>query len=348
MQKPIVIIGGGLAGLTLGIGLRQRDVPVVIWEAGTYPRHRVCGEFISGRGQDVLERLNLTPILFGCGARRAATAAFFSSYSSKTAPVRVLPLPQSAICISRDLLDASLAQEFRQLGGVLRLNEHWNQQSDEGIVWASGRKPSTESGGYRWIGIKAHACNVHLKADLETHIGSDGYVGLCRLNGSVTNVCALLRARGPIPDLAKTWQQRLRGEEKSVLRSHMSEAQFIPDTFCATAGFSLAPQQARESPDIRIGDALTMIPPFTGNGMSMAFEAASIAIDPLSDYSHGQLDWAEAHCAIARRIDRTFAGRLQISALLHRALFHHRVARMLISLTSRNPALWHLLFKVTR
>ncbi|HZI32692.1 MAG TPA: NAD(P)-binding protein, partial [Candidatus Binatia bacterium] len=49
--KSITIVGGGLAGLTLGIGLRRRDVPVTILEAGEYPRHRVCGEFISGRGQ---------------------------------------------------------------------------------------------------------------------------------------------------------------------------------------------------------------------------------------------------------------------------------------------------------
>src|SRR5580693_8216081 len=53
-RKPITIVGGGLAGLALGIGLRQRDVPATIWEAGHYPRHRVCGEFISGHGQAVL------------------------------------------------------------------------------------------------------------------------------------------------------------------------------------------------------------------------------------------------------------------------------------------------------
>ena len=51
MPEHLTIVGGGLAGLTLGIGLRQRGVPVTVYEAGRYPRHRVCGEFISGRGQ---------------------------------------------------------------------------------------------------------------------------------------------------------------------------------------------------------------------------------------------------------------------------------------------------------
>ena len=87
--KPITIVGGGLAGLTLGIGLRRRGVPVTVWEAGHYPRHRVCGEFISGRGQETLSRLGLREVirtrrrgerqhrgfLFGNAIRPAAFAA---------------------------------------------------------------------------------------------------------------------------------------------------------------------------------------------------------------------------------------------------------------------------------
>ena len=54
--KPIQIVGGGLAGLTLGIALRKKEIPVAIFEAGNYPRHRVCGEFISGRGLEIRRR----------------------------------------------------------------------------------------------------------------------------------------------------------------------------------------------------------------------------------------------------------------------------------------------------
>ncbi len=76
IHKPITIVGGGLAGLTLGIALRRRGVPVILCEAGHYPRHRVCGEFISGRGLEVLARLGLHERFAAAGARTAITAAF--------------------------------------------------------------------------------------------------------------------------------------------------------------------------------------------------------------------------------------------------------------------------------
>ena len=115
VMKSITIVGGGLAGLTLGIGLRQRGVPAALWEAGHYPRHRVCGEFICGRGQETLARLGLRDWLERAGAVGADTAAFFSATQS-TGP---RPLPSRAICLSRFTLDATLAEKFRELGGEL-------------------------------------------------------------------------------------------------------------------------------------------------------------------------------------------------------------------------------------
>src|SRR6185295_4061959 len=113
MPKIVTIVGGGLAGLTLGIGLRQRGVPVTVWEAGRYPRHRVCGEFISGQGQETLARLGLRELLVQAGARPARTAAF--SAPKVESPPRQLPQP--ALCLSRYTMDALLADEFQKLGG---------------------------------------------------------------------------------------------------------------------------------------------------------------------------------------------------------------------------------------
>jgi len=158
--KPITIIGGGLAGLTLGIGLRQRGVPATVIEAGNYPRHRVCGEFISGRGQETLGRLGLNALVAARGAVEAQTVAFHSTGKS-TSPRR---LPSPAVCISRFELDAALADEFSRLGGELRCGQRWISAGEtEGVVRATGRVPSTNPDGEQWFGLKVHARNVPLE-----------------------------------------------------------------------------------------------------------------------------------------------------------------------------------------
>jgi len=178
--KPIVIVGGGLAGLTLGIGLRERGVPVTIFEAGQYPRHRVCGEFISGQGQQVLVHLGLEEKLRQAGLRPATNVRFYLD----PAPEVEQTLPQPGWCLSRHILDELLAREFQRLGGELHERERWSEpMCGEGIVRASGRRVQPLVEGWRFFALKAHVRGVELAADLEMHFVPSGYVGICRLAG---------------------------------------------------------------------------------------------------------------------------------------------------------------------
>ncbi len=344
MNKPITIVGGGLAGLTLGISLRQRQVPVTIFEAGHYPRHRVCGEFISGRGQQSLVRLGLADWIAGLGAVSARTAAFFTVH--RGAASRALPAP--ALCISRFTLDHALAQKFQELGGELLAGQRWRETGfSEGVVRASGRRLPAETTGERWFGLKIHARNVSLTADLEMHFGPAGYVGLCRLEDNEVNVCGLFR-RDPQRSPAADARQLLQGEPRSVLNQRLAGAEFDEASFCATAGLSLRPGQAAAHPEICVGDAITMIPPLTGNGMSMAFESAELALEPLAAWSRGEAPWVEAKGRIARDCDHRFARRLAWATRLQPLLLTGSWQNSLLLLLSRSQWFWQTVFGNTR
>ncbi|MDB6123066.1 MAG: putative electron transfer oxidoreductase [Pedosphaera sp.] len=337
-------MGGGLAGLMLGIGLRQNGIPVKVWESGHYPRHRVCGEFISGRGQDSLARLGLLELLKNAGAIPAKTAAFFSE--KKSSPVRELSL--SAISLSRHVLDNLLAQEFRRLGGELREGERWHEADfAEGVVRANGRRMQAVENGWRWFGLKAHARNVELTADLEMHVSPSGYVGICRLANDEVNVCGLFRRSAESGD-ARKWPEILRGAVGSLRQQRLAGAKFDEDSFCSVAGLSLRPRRAVAHKECCVGDALTMIPPVTGNGMSMAFESAEVAIEPLVAYGREEMPWAETQQLIARRCDKLFERRLAWAGRLQWMMFAPGLQNALVSLVPRSEWLWQMLFKQTR
>lgn len=344
--KPITVVGGGLAGLTVGIGLRQLGIPVTVWEAGRIPRHRVCGEFVSGRGQQTLERLGLRDLFVRAGAGQAETAAFYSGRFR--GPVRRLPVP--ALCLTRFKMDALLARRLVELGGELRENARWREPTfGEGVVRATGRKAQPVEGGVRWCGFKVHARRVTLEADLEMHLGADGYVGLCRLEEGRVNACGLFRR--PVAgaeDERVRWQELLQGAAGSPLREHMARAEFDEDSFCAVAGLPLAPQRAAGRPECVLGDALTMIPPITGNGMSMAYEAAEAALEPLAAYSRGAVTWHEAQSRLARQLDQTFATRLTWARALQKLAFRPLLREATLPLIFHAGWLWRLVFEKTR
>jgi 2-polyprenyl-6-methoxyphenol hydroxylase-like FAD-dependent oxidoreductase len=344
MATPVTIAGGGLAGLALGIGLRQCDVPVTVHEAGHYPRHRVCGEFISGRGQAMLARLGLRELSDQAGAVSAQTIAFFSATRS-TAP---RPLPSAAICLSRFALDAALAEKFRELGGELLEGKRFGAEFGEGIVRATGRRAQAGKNGARWFGLKIHARKVALAADLEMHVSPSGYAGLCKINDGGVNICGLFRKCADAGGEAKPGCDLLRGPPGSLLNRRLAAAEFDENSFCAVAGLSLQPQQAAAHAGICVGDAITMIPPVTGNGMSMALESAQVAIAPLAAWSRGELSWNEARQKIAGDCDAVFARRLAWAKWLQRIILTSALQNPLVVLAARSDWFWRMAFERTR
>jgi len=248
-------------------------------------------------------------------------------------------------------MDALLAESFQQLGGELLVNTRWtSDENREGVVHAAGRRTRPAEKNPRWFGVKAHVSRtspVNLEADLEMHLSPDGYIGVNRINGGEVNVCGLFRVRqgnrqpGSKPD----W---LRGETGSLLHERLAAVEFEPDSFCSVAGLQLKPQRAAVKKECCIGDTLTMTPPVTGNGMSMAFESAEIAIGSLAAYSQGRLNWPQAQQQIARCCDAAFSRRLAWARLLQWMMISPVLQSGLGSMLLRSDWLWRLMFTQTR
>lgn len=311
-MKTITIAGGGLAGLGLALGLRRRGVPVALHEAGGYPRHRVCGEFISGVSEMTLVELGLLEAL--ADARRQHHGRWFR------AGCRLLDfeMPQAALSISRHRLDVRLRDALIASGGEVHEQSRLSREPREGQVWAAGRLPRPG----QWIGLKMHYHGLPLEADLEMHLGGNGYAGLARVEDDRVNLCGLFRIdpslKGRGPELL---DRHLAAGGHSALLERLRGATPDPESFTGTGGFSLGWQYA-DPAGCPLGDAAALIPPFTGNGMTMAFESAALALDPLTRWSRGEIDWRKTTGEIATASRVRFSRRLAWSHRFHRILLH--------------------------
>jgi hypothetical protein len=242
-----------------------------------------------------------------------------------------------------------LAARFRECGGNLREGERWrDDQTVEGVVRASGRRLRPVDHGWRWLGLKIHARDVSLRADLEMHGLRDAYVGLCRLGDGSVNVCGLFRLRARARGLPAPGPDLLRGHPGTLLHTRLAGAVLDKTSFCAVAGFSFGWAPRVHQAECCLGDALAIIPPVTGNGMSMALEAAELALEPLAAYSRGTVSWEAAQRAISRACEQAFAQRLAWARWLHWLAFTPILRSPLGRLALNSDALWRLLFPHTR
>jgi 2-polyprenyl-6-methoxyphenol hydroxylase-like FAD-dependent oxidoreductase len=166
------------------------------------------------------------------------------------------------------------------------------------------------------------------------HAGRNGYAGLAAVEDAWTNVCGLFRLDRSIAthgaDLLPAYLKR---GGNTDLAAALKACEWRTDSFSAVAGFELG----RQTPVpglLCLGDAESMIPPFTGNGMSMAFQAAECAIEPLVAWATGQKAWQDAVNTVRKAVKRRFNRRLVVAGGLHSVLLDSGGRSLLQTLAS--------------
>ena len=112
----VIIIGGGLAGLTSAIHLSKYHKQVLLIEKNSYPKHKVCGEYVSNEVLPYLKSLGIDPIANG------AKQIFKINLTTTKSNLIEGTLPLGGFGMSRYCLDNLLAEKAI-LNGVTILED---------------------------------------------------------------------------------------------------------------------------------------------------------------------------------------------------------------------------------
>ena len=149
-MAAIDVIGGGPAGAMAAIAARHHGAEVRVFEKSAFPRHKVCGEFLSPDILMLLRRAGCEEEFFALGpaAIRRMDLHFGSRLVRHT-------LPQPAYGLSRYALDRLLLDRAAALGAEIVRETRTPREPHGPLVLANGRTAHGRS-GERLFGFKAH------------------------------------------------------------------------------------------------------------------------------------------------------------------------------------------------
>lgn len=109
----VAVIGGGVAGSAAAALLARHGLRVVLFDKGRFPRQKVCGEFLSPEGAEVLQRVGVWPQI---RLHNPPTIHSLALTAGGGEARRKLPVPGWGV--SRWLLDDALWRHAQGVGAA--------------------------------------------------------------------------------------------------------------------------------------------------------------------------------------------------------------------------------------
>ena len=300
MQDEVLIVGGGVAGCAASIALARKGRSVTLIEREPTPRHKVCGEFLSGEALEDLHAIGIDVVALGAvpipcvrlAARRRAAEA---------------PLPFPAKSLTRKTLDTALIAEAvasgvrvdrgRSVQSLIRTPAGmWRATLDDGTVFeaptaflATGkhdlRGHSRPKDPRRWVAFKmyyrlAPAQAAELDRASELMLFPGGYGGIQPVEDGVANLCWVVQQRY-FARAGSRWESHVAAMKRSCPHLAMRLAGAVPLLDKPIAVTHIPYGHIRRTTEdglYCIGDQAAVIPSFTGDGISIALYTARCAV----------------------------------------------------------------------
>ncbi|WP_019640653.1 NAD(P)/FAD-dependent oxidoreductase [Paenibacillus fonticola] len=371
----VVVIGGGISGSCIAKALADKQWETALIDRRTFPRHKVCGEFLSPEAKSTLHALGLTETVVSLHPKRIERARLIFEQGGEIE----LPLPGAAWGLSRYMMDEALHTAATQTGAQLHLattvtgieqqGKSYTVRTKQGtdtklfharaVIAAWGANSRIENAGHRpdaaasrqqaYIGVKTHYSGLKMEPVLEMYFFHGGYLGLCPVEDGSVNAAALLNRS----EFVKAGKSVLSILEAAIQRNRrlaerLATAVPVHDTQAAVAPVYLQHKPSPWNGLPRVGDAAATIAPLCGDGMSMALRSAALCA-PLADgFLRGSVSLVEWEQCYTQAIRQEFASPLRWGSLLQWLMSKPTVQQLLPSAARFAPLLANDLFRATR
>jgi len=362
----VIIVGGGLAGLTSAIHLSTRKKRVLLIEKNEYPKHKVCGEYISNEVLPYLNSLGINPINEGA---KQITKVHISTTKSNLIKGE---LPLGGFGMSRYFLDNLLVKKAH-LNGVQILKDtvdsiHFKKDSftittkSSGVfqskitIGAFGKRSSLDQKMKRkfiqkkspYLAVKIHVKGVFPENLVALHNFKGGYCGVSKVEDNAINVCYITEYRSFKKHKNITDFQEQVVFKNEHLRKIFKESTPVFEKPLTISQVSFQTKNPVEDHIIMCGDTAGMIHPLCGNGMGMAISSAQLASIRILQFLNGEIKTREGlEKQYLRDWNKEFKIRLKAGHFIAWLFRNQTISQIAYSILKRIPSLLPKMIKFT-
>lgn len=322
-----ILIGAGLASISLSILLARAGKKVLVLEKKKFPAHKVCGEYVSNESKLFLRDLGLD------ADQQNWPQIHRVILSGPQGDILEEHLHMGGFGVSRYTLDQKLLnialatgvvvqQEttcsgYRKTGTTFEAFAGQKTWSCDILIGGFGRsscgnffKPARPS--ENWVGIKYHVKSRFPSDQVALYLFPDGYAGASQVEENTYCFCYLVRAhrlhafRGHIEQL-----------EEEVLKTNPLLAEFLNKADklwkepLTVSNVTFDAKQPVHDGVFYLGDSAGSIAPLTGNGMSNAFRSAAILAPILLQHFNKNITKQEAESKYKKQWNQQMGRRIR-------------------------------------